>query len=161
MSLVQPDDSSSDRSISVPIELDGDGFLRRACPSCEREFKWLPSDDSEPMRTGGYHCPYCGKQADADSWFTNAQLEYLEANAASEFGGELLDRLGESVQRINEGSDFVRASLETDLPTPVKPREPADMLRCDFECHPKEPVKIAERWRGPVHCLICGASEQP
>ena len=27
--------------LSVPFPLDSEGFLRRECPSCRREFKWL------------------------------------------------------------------------------------------------------------------------
>ena len=31
------------------------------------------------------------------------------------------------------------------------------MRRIEFECHPKDPLKVAEDWAEPVHCVICGA----
>lgn len=31
-------------SFGMTIPLDSDGFLRRECPICEREFKWRPSE---------------------------------------------------------------------------------------------------------------------
>lgn len=44
--------------MSVP--LDSEGFLRRECPTCEREFKWKPAGEDEeatPAPEGGYFCP--------------------------------------------------------------------------------------------------------
>lgn len=156
MSLTTSDDSSSGLSVSVPIEVDDDGFLRRECPHCEREFKWLPSDDSEPMPAEGYHCPYCNQQADADHWVTKAQIDYVGAVDMQEFAGPLLDDLEQS---FNRGHGMVSAHFERgDTSTPVKPSEPNDMRRIDFGCHAKEPVKVDDGWIEPVHCLICGTA---
>lgn len=160
MSLTPSDDFPSERTISVPVELDDDGFLRRECPRCEREFKWMPSDDSEPTPQAGYHCPYCDHRAHADQWFTKAQMDYLGAVGMQELGGPLLDDLGQSVDRLNRSSSgLISARFERgDMPTPVKPPEPNDMRRVEFGCHPKEPVKVLETWTGRVRCLICGMS---
>ena len=38
---------SDEVQLSVALPLDSDGFLRRECPTCEREFKWLPLPDTE------------------------------------------------------------------------------------------------------------------
>jgi hypothetical protein len=51
----------SDVELSIPFPLDDDGFLRRECPTCDREFKWLPAHDeteATPPPAGGYFCPY-------------------------------------------------------------------------------------------------------
>ena len=32
----------STRNIAITLPVDKDGFLRRECPSCKRQFKWLP-----------------------------------------------------------------------------------------------------------------------
>ena len=158
MSLTPPHDSSS-RTVSVPVELDADGFLRRACPHCEREFKWLPSDDSEAMEPGGYHCPYCNAQADADAWFTKPQVDYLAAVGMKEFVEPLLDDLQRSVEGMNRSGGMIQARLDRGRPPQVvKPHEPSDMRRVNFGCHVKEPVKVVDDWTGPVHCLICGAA---
>jgi hypothetical protein len=162
VSLTPPDDPESSRTISVPVDLDDDGFLRRECPHCEREFKWRPADDSEPMQAGGYHCPYCNRQADQNAWFTKPQLEYVEAIAANEVVGPLLDEFGRSVDRINRSSSgMISARFERDdIPPAVKPHEPNDMRRVDFKCHSKEPLKVLDDWTGQVHCLICGSVAQ-
>jgi hypothetical protein len=37
------------------------------------------------------------------------------------------------------------------------PPDPGDMRRVEFGCHPADPLKVAESWTAPVHCLICGS----
>jgi hypothetical protein len=162
VSLTPSEDVSSEQTISVPVELDDDGFLRRECPHCEREFKWLPADDSEPMQAGGYHCPYCNCQADADQWFTKAQIDYLQAVGMQEFVEPLLDEFEQSFNRPKRGGrSLISARFErADAPTPIKPHEPNDMRRVDFRCHAKEPVKVLDSRSGPVHCLICGTPSE-
>ena len=55
---------NEDVTLGVSLPLDSEGFLRRECPTCEREFKWLPNldenEETEPTAGGGYFCPYCG-----------------------------------------------------------------------------------------------------
>ena len=33
--------------IPVTMPLDGDGFLRRECPTCEEEFKWYAHEEGD------------------------------------------------------------------------------------------------------------------
>jgi hypothetical protein len=138
-------------SIAVPIPLDSDGFLRRECPTCEREFKWRPGADEETDTVqpdpAGYFCPYCGIQAPTDHWLTQAQVEHLNAIGARRFAGPLLDQF--------ERSGF---KVERNLPDePSELTEDDDMRRVEFACHPQEPLKVLEDWSGPVQCLVCGA----
>jgi hypothetical protein len=66
-------------TLGMTISLDSDGFLRRECPTCERDFKWRPSEGEaeeavESANDAGYFCPYCGVQAPVDAWLTSAQV---------------------------------------------------------------------------------------
>lgn len=135
--------------IAVSVPVDSDGFLRRECPTCEREFKWLPSDDedsSEQPDPGGYFCPYCGVQAPTGDWLTQAQAEYLRAIAIRRVVDPKLDELERS------GLKMKRSRSEE----PAELTEDDDMRRIDFACHPGEPLKVLEEWEQPVLCLICG-----
>lgn len=142
--------------MSVP--LDSDGFLRRQCPTCEREFKWKPADeDAEetPAPEGGYFCPYCAVQAPPDSWWTEAQIEDAKARAFDEVVKPELDNLADVAGR----SDFLE--VEVTVPEPDQPPtldEQDDMRRVDFPCHPQEPVKVLDDWVRVVHCLLCGTA---
>lgn len=109
------------------------------------------------MPAAGYFCPYCRHRA-ADDWFTRAHADYVSAYALGHLGGGLLGPLQDSVDRLNESGGFISASLDADLPTPVKPAEPNDMRRVDLGCHAAEPVKVSEDWTESVHCLICGSA---
>lgn len=133
----------------MALPLDSDGFLRRECPTCERQFKWLAptgdDDEGTPTPEGGYFCPHCSTQAPPDAWFTPAQLEQAKARVARDLVVPELKR-------------FERQGFEVEInaPEPVALTETDDMKRVDFSCHPEESVKVLDGWERPVHCLLCG-----
>ncbi len=134
-------------SFGMAIPLDSDGFLRRECPTCEREFKWQPSeaeDDErdEPADAIGYFCPYCGVQAPGDAWLTEAQVALAQNIVTREFIGPMVRKLG-----VYEEPGQLDPLTEAD-----------DMTLVVFPCHPSEPLKILDDWRKPMYCLICGKS---
>jgi hypothetical protein len=144
--------------LSMSVPLDSDGFLRRQCPTCERELKWRAAQDDEeatPSQEGGYFCPYCAVQAPADSWWTEAQIEAAKAQAFEQVLKPELDKLA--------GRGGTSGFLEIDISVSEPEQPPAldeqdDMRRVDFRCHPEEPVKVLDDWNRPVHCPICGAT---
>jgi hypothetical protein len=151
-----------DEVLKMSVPLDSDGFLRRECPTCDREFKWLPSGDSEEggnedaieVDPGGYFCPYCGVQAPPGSWSTKAQIEAAKAMTLQHVLPEL-ENLGRGIGR--SGGGLIDISLTVpDAPVTPTLTEEDDMLRIDFSCHPSEPLKILESWDRPVRCLLCG-----
>ncbi|MFL5963272.1 MAG: hypothetical protein ACJ757_10320 [Gaiellaceae bacterium] len=141
---------------SVSFPLDNDGFLRGECPTYEREFKWLPSgagdgstDSNDAVEPGGYHCPYCGVQADAENWLTRPQVALVHHIARREFVDPLLRDFGSSLERqssehvtFKANPSFGDANAEPEL------SEGDDMKRVDFACHQAEPVKVADDWTG-------------
>jgi DNA-directed RNA polymerase subunit RPC12/RpoP len=144
------------QEIAISMPLDGDGFLRRRCPQCSREFKWHhgESDEDSAMEPDGYRCPYCSEQT-TDSWFTVAQQAAIEDELAFFAESQIHDAFKGMERHSNE---FIK--IETG-PTPTRRNrppltEPDDMRRVDFACHPAEPVKVLDDWTEPVHCLVCG-----
>jgi hypothetical protein len=142
---------------TVSIPLDGDGFIRRACPACEREFKCLYTDDpnqaTEPD-VRGFCCPYCAAWADLNSWFTEAQVAFLgQAGLAA-----VADEVNETLSQPNNPGGFVKYTPAR-LPVPEEmPAESNDMRRVDFRCHPTDPLKVIDEWDQAIHCLICGST---
>jgi DNA-directed RNA polymerase subunit RPC12/RpoP len=141
--------SDGDVTLSIAIPVDSDGFLRRECPTCEREFKWLPSssedaenEEAADAADGGYFCPYCGVQASADAWFTKAQLELAEHIVQVEVVDPMLRKF--------------TGGISNQTGEPESLTEDDDMRRIDFACHPSEPLKILDGWDQPVRCLVCG-----
>jgi hypothetical protein len=152
------DDANVALGLSLP--LDSDGFLRRECPTCEREFKWFPSSDDDepgPAPDGGYFCPYCGIQAPEGQWFTKAQVELAENLVATHVVGPMLKDFVREVNRVGGRAGVVSVTGEYEAPDEIEPlTEADDMKRVDFHCHPVEPVKVLDDWDGPVNCLVCG-----
>lgn len=145
--------------ISISLPLDSDGFLRRECPHCEREFKWhdgptakRPDDWIDPPV---YWCPLCGEQAEADRFHTPAQVEYIEqaiAGYALEAAADELDRALRGLKAMSFKRNF-RGSPDDPLPM----IEPNDMFAVQSPCHPWEPVKVSPQARSPFYCLACGS----
>ena len=109
-------------AVRVPVEQQ-DEFLRRECPTCEREFKWLPAsedDDAASMLNGGYFCPYCGVQAPDDAWFTEAQLALARSIAEAEVVEPMLSKFSDDIARTFRGAGTTTRST---------PRRPADSSR--------------------------------
>jgi len=159
-------DRSMGDEVVVPysLPLDSDRFLRRECPTCEREFKWYIANDGEAAAAvpdGGYFCPYCAIQAPISEWFTQAQVALQHGLLESEVVGPELEKFADSLRNIGRNSGgFLRVEggdyRKPDRPDPLT--ESDDMRRVDFACHPTEPVKVLDDWTGDVHCLICGAT---
>jgi Zn ribbon nucleic-acid-binding protein len=138
----------------MTVPLDSDGYLRRACPTCRRQFKWLPQRDSEPAPAGGYHCPYCATQADPDSWWTDDQIRLAEAHAVN----MAQEELNKALSGMRRSSGPIRINYKAGSRTPI-PRltEPDDMTITTPHCHASEPIKIDASWDRDIHCLACGA----
>lgn len=150
----------SEIELSISLPLDSEGFLRRACPSCGREFKWKASsedDETTPSPKGGYSCPYCGQQASPDVWWTAAQIEVATAHAYREVVSPELHKLADSMGQSSGGL----LNFEVEVTEPQNSpdlEEPDDMRRVNFDCH-REPVKVSEEWQEAVHCPICGKTK--
>jgi hypothetical protein len=152
-------------TLEMSIPLDSDGFLRRECPSCERQFKWIhtPEEGNGALvADGGYFCPYCGVQAEANTWFTQAQVELAQNMVVTRVVGPMLKKFGDDIKGIGQGSRrMIRADATYNPPDELDPlTEVDDMTRIDFECHSAEPVKVLDAWDKPVCCLICGRPNQ-
>jgi len=147
-------------SMTLPLD---DGFLRRECPHCERQFKWFsgptagrPNDVVDPPV---YWCPYCAMTAPVDEWWTAEQLDFAETTLA----GPVMEMLAEELTsalpsptggliKISTEVSYEESAASTSL------LEPPDMIAVEPPCHPWEPIKVDEAWNGPLHCLFCGTA---
>ncbi|MFL5694654.1 MAG: TIR domain-containing protein [Ktedonobacteraceae bacterium] len=144
-------------SISLRLPLDDDGFLRRECPHCGRQFKQRAGAADETQESPGtYYCPYCSASADADAWFTAQQLEYIQQQAMAEIIGPSLSRLQQQLEQANQSS-LLRIEMTSPVPTEPEPlAECNDMVGLVFPCHVDEPIKVDEHWDQELTCVVCG-----
>jgi endogenous inhibitor of DNA gyrase (YacG/DUF329 family) len=143
--------------ISVNIPLDSDGFLRRQCPTCEREFKWFAHDDGDPdaEQVTQYFCPRCGAPADPDDWATPTQVEYSIGAAGPELDRAVQDAIDDTFKGVKGMAFKPDPSFSLDIPTPEPLHEPNDMVIVEPPCHPNEPLKVPEDATRHIFCLIC------
>lgn len=140
------------RRLAMRIPLDADGYLRRECPNCERDFKRVVQKAFDTERSWrspeGLYCPYCGLQSTSNTWLTKAQVQYSKKVLA-----ELVAR------------ERTRKGIKTLLPPPhVSSRltrgelsEANDMRIVRSPCHSEAAIKVSDRWIGDLRCTVCGA----
>lgn len=125
---------------------------------CERQFKWFygatetrPEDAADP---DVYHCPYCGETAPPDHWWTREQLDYIQLDAA----GAISEAIGRELKKAFRGVKGLKFQTRPSGLAAGAPAisEPADLVIVEPPCHPWEPLKVAEDWEDPLHCLVCG-----
>ena len=154
----------SEVTLPMSLPLDSEGFLRRECPACERQFKWWASqpgggdgDDAVNETVEAYFCPYCYEPAAPDAWWTKEQRAYAQQLVAAEVIGPRMRDLKHGIDRVNRPGSLVR--VETQLSVAGRPdplTELEDMVRIDVPCHPEEPLKVDDEWDDEVACLSCG-----
>jgi len=146
--------------IQVTLPLDSDGFLRRECPHCMRQFKWhdgpANGEAEQHARPAAYSCPLCGQPAADDSWNTQEQIDLIETTVMPMALGIMEDEL-EAMFKGVRGLEYKRGSEEpVDFTSPLV--EPDDMTIVTSPCHDYEPVKVPDDHAGPLFCLICGSA---
>lgn len=149
---------SDEIRIPMNLPLDSDGFLRRECPTCEREFKWFSHDegDSNAEPVSQYFCPLCGEPAAINAWWTPAQLEYGYASGGPEIDRAVQSAVSDMFKDI-KGFEFKpNSSFSLDVETPDSLVEPDDMMIVEPPCHPNEPLKVPAGALERLHCLVCG-----
>ena len=69
--------------VSVPVQMDSEGYFDRECPSevCLFQFKIFQEDWTNLCKDEAIHCPLCGHQAPSKSWWTKEQLEGVKNQA--------------------------------------------------------------------------------
>lgn len=171
--------SNIEMSISMP--LDGEGFFRRECPLCLKEFKILlkkeelgdiaqtglasfmidsqvEENDTEQNKDSEteFFCPYCKQQASKNSWWTQEQLAYINVfakNILAKLVNEHLINPLRNLNRSTSGLQFKGEEMEQQEPW-ISP-EANDMDTFDLPCCQRK-IKIKDNWHNTVHCFFCG-----
>lgn len=154
-------DDFQEVQVTYELPLDGDGFLRRQCPTCDQQFKWHHGPANEEAEkhadAGVYYCPLCGSPAEADHWFTDDQVDFIQGEAHK----AAMPKLDEMLDGVFKGlsGPNIKVKRTGHLETPVGPDplvEADDMVIVASPCHSFEPVKVPDDWSQTIHCLVCG-----
>lgn len=152
---------SQEIQVTYELPIDNDGFVRRQCPSCEKQFKWHHGPASEEAEQQAdaevCYCPLCGTPATTDQWFTDDQVEHINAEAERATVPAFDDMLDDVFKGLNGPNIKVKRTGRLSVPIGPDPMiEPDDMTIVASPCHDFEPVKVPDNWNDSVHCLVCG-----
>jgi hypothetical protein len=149
----------SEMSIPMSVPLDTDGFLRRECSTCERQFKWFSGATADrpddAVDADNYCCPYCGVAAATDQWWTREQLDYASELATAAFS-DVVEEHVRSWPAVKTGLVQTSVEYSGSSTPPSTIDELNDMVMVASPCHSWEPIKVTEGWDEPLHCLVCG-----
>lgn len=175
----------SDITKKVYFPLDEEGFFRRQCPLCRREFKVLLKQDelinlseeavntylieSEEERMESVDdgteqiesvCPYCGQRAPRNSWLTQEQRAYVRVighNILAKLVNEQLIRpMKRAFPKRSSGLISIHfEGKEMEQHEPCISPETNDMEVFDLPCCERR-IKILDSWDRVVHCFLCG-----
>lgn len=171
---------------SLPFPLDDDGFFRRECPFCRKEFKvWLKQEELTTLAQAGidsfmiqqdeetsdtdetseaeieFFCPYCGERASRDSWWTQEQLAYIGVvgrNIAVRLINENLIRPQKREFGRSRSSGLVSIRFEAKEMEQEEPWISPEANDMQAVDLPccERKLKVQEGWAGTVHCFFCG-----
>lgn len=171
--------------INLSFPLDNDGFFRRECPFCYKEFKILLEkeeltditqkgidsfmiemkekatdlDDIEHSETE-FTCPYCGQRASKDNWWTQGQLAYVGIIAKNIMIKKVNENFIRPLKKTFNKSSSDMFSIRFDGKE-IKQQEPCispeinDMEIFNLSCCQRK-IKIEKNWNDIIYCFFCG-----
>lgn len=182
---VDEDTADSTVRFEVSIATDRDHFLRRACPSCGRDFKtiidqadlsWLLSEqikrvgseigavptDEEGQTETELHCPYCHHVAKSSEIHTEETIDYMKRFLYREYVVPMLNRtfsdLEDSIGRDHQGGGFISISFKHE-PITLPPRPIHGPEPADMKIVHflccDKQMKVYDSWDDLTACLYC------
>lgn len=172
--------------LSISISTDRDGFMRRTCSACGRDFKTEidPADlqsllssycqkqglDTGVAREDNTHvsmlwCPYCSHHDQAQHMMTKEIMDYLKRIAYREYVlpmmNQMFSRLQDSFGGSKRSGGFISFSVEfkhTRTIAPVRPIHGPEPA--DFKIVTflccNKKIKLSEYWMDVSLCSFCG-----
>jgi predicted RNA-binding Zn-ribbon protein involved in translation (DUF1610 family) len=173
----------SEIGIPVNFPVDDDGYFRRRCPLCKKEFKLLlKKEELEDIEQKGiesyilkrekeersdvesedakFVCPYCGQKSVWSNWWTQEQEAYIGVIAENIMAQLLNEHFIRPLKRNlrKSKSSFIQISLEGEE---LKKKEPwmspemNDMDLVSLNCCDRM-IKIEDDYVELVYCYYCG-----
>jgi rRNA maturation endonuclease Nob1 len=130
------------KSVSVPIECDGKGYIDKQCPSeeCEFLFKVNEDDWANIFVDESVWCPLCRHEATSDKWFTLEQIEYAESEALSVVEGTIHNAMSSDAKKFNSKqskNNFISISMEVKggtRRTYAIPAKATEIMQLEINC---------------------------
>lgn len=118
-----------EKTISVPMSTDEQGFFGRECPACKQSFKLKPVAD---FTTTQGICPYCGHTVELQDFITQDQHDYLTSIAANEFLLPMLRDFAKSLETLS--NDVATFKANTNIPAFPIQHYQEKVLETDVTC---------------------------
>ena len=166
------------KQLSFPT--DKEGFLRRECPFCQKEFKVKfnqeeisdisnqsieqflveesseQNDEYEDNTESFYFCPYCGQYSSFNNWWTKEQVKYIHIVCKNIMAQLINEHLVKPLQKTSRSSSFLKIEAK-----PISQQqewigtEADDLKEVTLKCCERQ-IKLIDNWDKKVFCHFCG-----
>lgn len=101
--LIRELENLNNKKISVPINADAEGYIDKECPGeeCLFQFKVKEEDWANLFKDEAVHCPMCGHNAPAQSFWTTEQIENAREQGYKYLRGKIDAALKEGANDFN------------------------------------------------------------
>ncbi len=165
-------------NIDVSFPLDEDGYFRRECPLCIKQFKvkieedeinkmgknqiedYLLEDSQEEVINQKdlveYTCPYCGQTSSSNSWWTEEQINYINSyveNIMAELINKNLIGKLKKMARRSSCLEFNGKKMKFKEPW-IAPETSKEFKIINLECC-NEKIKV-DKNEDEIYCYYCG-----
>ena len=183
--MIEDAGEAKDTSLALSVSTDADGFLRRACPSCGREFKTdvdeadlagvlaptvakvggqigsIPFEANKEQPEEKIRCPFCRHRSNASDFLTDDLVAYVRSIVLREIVIPAVNKaFGGLADRFSGSRSESCLSIRFEHDSEVRPPRPV---------HGPEPrdmkivrllccdrrFKVPERWYAVTICPYC------
>lgn len=130
------------KSVSIPVEVDKDGYLDRECPNeeCLFQFKVDEQDWKHLFRDQHVFCPLCRHEAPGNSWWTKEQLELGKKRTTEHIQNVIDKAIVEDARKFNSKQNrnsFISMSVKVSGTKPyhyIIPIPSKDEMQLKIQC---------------------------
>ena len=153
----------SEKTFSIEIPLDSDGYAMFECPFCESEFKLMGAEyKADDQSCNELFCPYCGLADSFDKFYTKEFVEHIN-ELIQNYKNELLNgMLGGMAKKINKNKNITMKfkPLKNKTIAPITSSditETEEIIQCEI-CTKSEKVAFYSG-HSKVFCAYCGVGQ--
>lgn len=67
-----------EKSFTINLSSDTDGFLEYECPFCEQKFRLATNEFQGSGDYSELYCPYCKLKSSSENFYTTEGIQYIE-----------------------------------------------------------------------------------
>jgi transcription elongation factor Elf1 len=149
----------TDKTWTIGIPADDEGYIALRCPHCEADFKLLASD-LQQLEEPELFCASCGLSHDASLFLLHPDVQDVVQRQAENLMADLINEFSSGLERSLRGSKHVKFTAGRMAKKPVPElRAITDLAEAELPCC-ETTVKVRlDQAASIFYCPFCGHAQ--